>query len=121
VDEFVIMPNHVHGIIRIVKENGAKNSRAAFLRPVHNAGAMVGAAEMRPSSTVNRSKMLLSHAVHSFKSAVTANICKLSESDFQWQRSFYDHIIRDEEELFRVREYIINNPLMWSIDHGKYD
>jgi REP element-mobilizing transposase RayT len=58
--------------------------------------------------------------IHGFKYAVTTRIRAL-DGDFLWQRSFYDHIIRDEEELFRVREYIINNPLMWSIDHGKYD
>jgi REP element-mobilizing transposase RayT len=67
----------------------------------------------------DRTKMLLSKIIQGFKAAVTK---KINESQnqfyFQWQKSFYDHIIRDESELNRVRIYIINNPINWEADRN---
>ena len=85
-DEFVIMPNHVHGII-----------------------SLRGAASGAPT---------LGRVVRAFKSvsAITANEALGRSGQPFWQRNYYEHVIRDEEELNAVRRYVRENPLRWSDD-----
>lgn len=60
----------------------------------------------------NRSKMYLSKILHGFKSSITRQIRKqFADYQFQWQKFFYNHIIRNERSLLKIREYIQNNPL----------
>ena len=93
-DEFVVMPNHIHGVVIIV-----------------------GNADLRSLPHANRSKMYLSKIVHGFKSSVTRTVRKRwGNHSFGWQKSFYDHVIRNDEDLYRVRAYIQNNPLDWELD-----
>jgi len=56
--------------------------------------------------------------IRSFKSVVTKHINQTEKSPGRhfWQRSFYEHIIRNETELDRIREYIVNNPVSWKND-----
>jgi len=91
-DDFVIMPNHVHGIIII-----------------HDVGDVHG----RP---LRRQHMLLSTVVQHYKAAVSKWVHRMGESQFRWQRSFFDHIIRNDFSLFKIRTYIQNNPLKWEYD-----
>ncbi|MFH1593182.1 MAG: transposase [Candidatus Omnitrophota bacterium] len=100
IDEHIIMPNHVHGIICV----GAADLRA--LR--------------RPLQNHNRSKMILSMVIHGFKSSAARRIHnKLNNHLHVWQRSYHDHIIRNERSLRKIRRYIRNNPLLWKYDRGK--
>lgn len=94
-DKFIIMPNHVHGIIII------KN-------PVGTGHAL--------SSIKNKKIDNLSVVVGAFKSAVCKQINELNDKSFKWQRSFYDHIIRTTHSLKCIREYIVNNPQTWDCD-----
>ncbi len=58
----------------------------------------------------------LGSIIRAYKSAVT-NWCKNNgHGHFRWQRNYHEHIIRDENSLNRIREYIINNPLRWHLD-----
>ncbi|MDO8529299.1 MAG: hypothetical protein Q7S18_01380 [bacterium] len=84
--EFIIMPNHVHGIVEI------NNILPKF----------VGNAYMR-SLPYNRTKMSLSKIIHGFKSSATREINKKNDTYFQWQRSFYDHIVRNDISLNKIR------------------
>ncbi len=95
VDEFVIMPNHVHGVLLIDQQER---------------GEQTGATERQTSS--------LSIAVRSYKSAVTraARLALLPAQAMVWQAGFYEHVIRDQRDLDRVRMYIRNNPLQWHMD-----
>ncbi|MBF0491060.1 MAG: transposase [Candidatus Omnitrophica bacterium] len=95
-DEYVIMPNHLHGII--------VNVGAVINRP-HD-----GAIDNRPYGK-------LSQIIKSYKQMVTKHIRK-QNIYFQWQRNYHDHIIRNETDLHRIREYIINNPLQWATDEN---
>lgn len=98
-DEYIIMSNHIHGIIIV---NGDF---------VGNAGLRSGKID------TDRSKMMLSKSIHGFKSTVTRKIRKdLNDFNFSWHKSFYDHVIRNEYDLNRIREYIINNPANWLKD-----
>lgn len=101
-DEFIIMPDHIHGIITVV---GAEQCSA--LTPIGTVRT-----EQCSVLTVPTEYGKLSKIIKSFKNAVTNRLkLQYNEPPFVWQRSFYDHIVRDDEELNRIREYIINNPL----------
>jgi REP element-mobilizing transposase RayT len=98
-DEFVIMPNHFHGILIISDCRGTMHrapTKELFGNPV--SGSM---------PTI----------VRSFKSSVTRQI-NLSQpfNNPVWQRGYYEHIIRNENSLKKIRNYIINNPLKWALD-----
>ncbi len=99
IDAFVIMPSHIHGIIIINNENDRRTEHCSV-----------------PTNT-EPGFGLLSKVIKSFKNAVTKKIRQeLSDNNFQWQRSFYDHVIRNEESLYEIKKYIINNPLKWELE-----
>jgi REP element-mobilizing transposase RayT len=103
--EFSVMPNHLHGIL-IIEEKMVGN---AYMRS-HQGNAFM-------HSLQDKTKMLLPKIIQQYKASVTHKINDLQNGiPFQWQRSFYDHVIRNEIELSRIREYIQNNPLKWDLD-----
>ena len=95
-DEFIVMPNHVHGIIVI---------------------ANVGDRHACPLQS-DRPHQTLPIIIGSFKSATTKQINQIRQtpSNPVWQRSFHDHIIRNEKSYWAIREYIRNNPANWTSD-----
>ncbi len=95
IDEFVIMLNHFHAIILIID--------------------IVGATRWVAQATRLQSRSLGS-IIGQFKSIVTKRIHKIGLRNFKWQRNYYEHIIRDEKNLNKIREYIINNPITWELD-----
>jgi REP element-mobilizing transposase RayT len=109
-DEFVIMPNHGHGIIWIVDDDHPVGAlpRNAQLR-----------AEQRSAPTKNVVPRSLGAIVRAYKSAVTyaVNAAQQQRGAVLWQRNYYDHIIRDDHELNNIRWYIVKNPLNWLLDH----
>lgn len=92
-DEFVIMPNHVHGIIFIV-------------------------GGIHESPLQDRRNMLLPKAIGYFKMNTAKRINQILNRAGQrfWQRNYHEHVIRNEKELKRIREYIQHNPLKWELD-----
>ena len=109
IDEFAIMPNHVHGIMIINETVGVRQERvdkqrgSFFASPVQACGVVPGS---------------LGAAIGYFKSGVTRRINALrrTPSATAWQRSYYDRIIRNEDELTHTRQYIMNNPLKLEFD-----
>ena len=76
---------------------------------------LVGNAYMR--SLQDRTKMLLSKTIQQYKASASRKINSLQNAPyFQWQKSFYDHIIGNEESLQHIRQYIVYNPLKWGLD-----
>lgn len=116
-DEFVIMPNHMHGIVMIEKRysdnggfNAAETGRALSLqRRQRNSGEQTTKPHFRFR---NQGKKTISAMVGSFKAAVT-KYCNENKLPFGWQSRFHDHIIRNSGEFSSIRNYIINNPLNW--------
>ena len=100
-DEWIIMPNHIHGILVI--HNGSKYH--------------VGTSRDLSLQQWDMIKPL-SEIVGAFKTTSSKLIHRLGIQIFQWQRSFYDHIIRNENSLFSIREYIHNNPTKWELDEN---
>lgn len=117
-DAFVVMPDHIHGIVIIDDESADQISESkvvgdADLRPLRSDSL----GKFKNPHNCDRSKMLLSKIIHGFKSSVTRTVHnKYPGTRFAWQKSFYDHIIRNEDDLMRIRSYIVSNPLRWSID-----
>jgi len=105
IDEFSVMPNHIHGIL-IIEENRVGN---AYMRS-HQRNAFM-------HSLQDRTKMLLSKIIQQYKASVTRKINSLEGGlHFGWQKSFYDHVIRNDRSLDNLRQYITNNPLKWELD-----
>lgn len=109
-DAFVVMPNHCHGIIIIGPSVGA----TLVVAPESRAGTS-------PAPTARRT---LGEIVGAFKSITTHGYIQgVKQSDWPpfpgrlWQRNYFEHAIRDGASLGRIREYIINNPLQWELDH----
>lgn len=109
-DEFVIMPNHVHGIIVIVEQPIA----GVVQGHTFGDGAIVGDGS-KPSPT---KKHTLSEIVRGFKTFSSRRINELANTPGipLWQRGFHDHIVRDDRSLDRIREYIASNPQRWETD-----
>ena len=113
-DEYVIMPNHFHGIILINATND-NCVGADCVRPIHDAekcGAHVGA-PVQPIQTLRRKSCTLGSIIAGFKSAVTKRINELRKTPGApvWHRNYYEHVIRNEDDLNLTRDYILNNPL----------
>jgi len=99
-DAFVVMPNHVHGLVRIIP-NSAVTGRDLSL-PTH-----------APAIAKNKS---LSDIIGAFKMTSSKDIHLAGFPNFFWQRSFYEKIIRSEREANAVRQYIMENHLNWDRD-----
>jgi len=105
-DEYVIMPNHLHGIIVITSNRRGVLPYAPINTLRHNPN------EFRsPSRNIGS-------IIRGFKSAVARRVNDQRNTPGMpvWQRNYYEHVIRGEEDLNEVREYIINNPLKWDLD-----
>ena len=117
-DEYVIMPNHLHGIIFI-----DETIKPAILTIVETPDVETPDVETpdveTPKLGVSTNDLKIRQPVgviiNQFKRACTIEIRKI-ENNFGWQSRFHDRIIRDENELNRIRQYIINNPLNWKSD-----
>lgn len=116
-DEFVIMPNHFHGILIIDSESGG-NGRARSVHQEKESENYSG--ENKNIENQEISIKSLSQLVGAFKTLSSRDIHKLDNFDksniFKWHKSFHDRIIRNERELNNVRNYIKNNPLKWHLD-----
>lgn len=110
-DEFIIMPNHVHGIIIIDNPDG---SVVLWNDPTDNGGWDLS----QTMSQLSPKSGTLSVIVRSYKSSVTRWCRQHGDDIFCWQSRFYEIIIRDEKSLNNIRRYIINNPAKWSEDRN---
>jgi putative transposase len=134
-DEFIIMPNHIHGIIIINNDNVETHSNASL--PNHNANQKINDVSgnnsnnniLTDNDNVNEThsnaslpnnnttkKNNLSNIIRGFKSSSTKLIHISGFNNFAWQPRFYEHIIRNDNSLQNIRQYIINNPVNWSKD-----
>jgi MSHA biogenesis protein MshO len=108
--EFVVMPNHIHGIIEILEPNIPTNvSRKDVACNVSTCDTTSSMSQISPVSGS------LGRIIASYKGSVTKHANRLDLA-FSWQPRFYDHIIRDHESLLQIQEYIINNPIKWAED-----
>ncbi|MCU0662783.1 MAG: hypothetical protein MUC50_10715 [Myxococcota bacterium] len=127
IDEIVVMPNHFHAVVVFTdcdtvpeRDVGAPLVGA----PCTLVGALAQRAGTRPAPTDGtRTKLTLGDVVGAFKSMTTDQyVVGVKQNDWSafpgklWQRNYYEHIIRDDDELSRIRRYIIDNPAQWIFD-----
>ena len=104
-DEYVIMPNHVHGIIIINNPNNPSRGVP------WNAPTVDGEWDLSQTmSKLSPKSGSLSVIIRSYKSSVTRWSRRNGDDIFLWQSRFYENIIRDEKSLNNIRRYIIDNP-----------
>ena len=96
-DTFIVMPNHLHGILIIDDDCG-----------IGEGGSRTAPTNRKP----------LGRLIGAFKTVSTKriNIFRKTSKEKLWQRNYYEHVIRNEDDLHQIREYIINNPLKWELD-----
>jgi len=97
-DEVIIMPNHLHCILIIIENKEAdikKQKVAKFGQPVEGSISVI---------------------INQYKGAVKKWCSNNGFENFEWQRKFYDHIIRDEKSYVTIKNYTINNPANWPHD-----
>jgi len=114
-DAYVIMPNHVHGIIVI--QEPASTPAAGPIGRQQSDGEREGDGYTRQMANISPRAGSLGAIVRSYKAAVT-HLCRQNGIPFcGWQTRYYDRIIRHERVLYYVRRYIQNNPARWENDH----
>ena len=132
-DEFVIMPNHIHGIVAI--DNARRRERSVtvppaerpvtqndVIAPTNPPGADRNGLKPFPTGNRNDTNHRLSEIVRGFKTFSSKYINKIQSQyitdRFHWQKSFHDRVIRDDDELNRIRIYITNNSSQWQFDRN---
>lgn len=98
--EFIVMPNHIHGIIRLLGRGELHSpiEKGVFDTPLRSPSQTVGA------------------VVRGYKSSVTKQLGLMGFTEKLWQRNYYEHIIRNEQSHQAISEYIRNNPAKWHDD-----
>ena len=105
IDQFVVMPNHVHGIVVILDHD----RRDAINRVSTNGGVTTSYNPMGTQS--------LGEIIRWYKGRCSFELRKkIQYMNFSWQPRYYDRVIRDDTELEKIREYIYMNPNNWGLD-----
>ena len=133
-DAFIIMPNHVHGIIVIQPSDVGPASSTVGAGPCACPGDAPQSSDMgrlrvghphlgQPQGVAPTTRMSLADVVHRFKTLTTKRYTDgVKHNGWKpfpgrlWQRNYWEHIVRNEREMHRIREYIINNPAKWESD-----
>ncbi len=107
-DAFIVMPNHIHGIIVVIVG-------AQFIAPDQPGVTKpptpgnVGARFIAPAPALGK-------IIRTFKAVTTRRLRAAGLAMFAWQRNYYEHIVRNEKDLEKIREYVVNNALRWVED-----
>jgi REP element-mobilizing transposase RayT len=92
-DAFIVMPNHIHGLLY-------------FDKPNH---------EFQAGNKFGPQSQNLASVMRGYKTGVT-NVARYNDIEFDWQEGFHEHVVRNEAEFNRIQNYIINNPQKWADD-----
>jgi putative transposase len=123
-DAFVVMPNHVHGILILndkIDTTTVETLHATSLQPKIDTPTIqsLHATSLQPKNemmaSISPKQGSVSTIIRSYKSAVTKHAHRLG-FDFEWQTRFHEHIIRDQKSFEKIQSYITANPLKWEDD-----
>lgn len=117
---FIIMPNHTHGIIVLVDgDRGGSSASGGTILPDESIAGTKSVPNSQTRPYVKpKPRHGLPEIVRAFKSFSARRINRLRRTDGipVWQRNYYEHIIRNEQEMDRITRYIETNPSMWAED-----
>jgi REP element-mobilizing transposase RayT len=110
-DEWVIMPNHLHAIVVLADDR------------VHDCRGEVTSPNREGAETAPLRKRTLGQVVAYFKyqTAKAINQARSTPGASVWQRNYYEHVIRNEDDLTQIRQYILDNPVQWDRDEENPD
>lgn len=108
-DEFTVMPNHVHGIL-IIQDKYVQNVETQYVASLQN----------KQLNKFGPQSANIASVIRGFKSGVTT-FARKNSITFDWQPGYYDHIIRSEQSLMKIREYIRNNILKWDLEKNSIE
>jgi REP element-mobilizing transposase RayT len=116
-DTFVVMPNHLHGIVFILEDASPAGVGA------HGRAPLPSSTDLNARGIANRKARSIGSFVAGYKAAVTKRVNSMrgTPGAALWQRNYYEHVIRTEAELQSIREYIALNPLAWEHDEENPD
>ena len=129
--EYVIMPNHVHGIIELVGANNhsPKTNNHSPVSKLHspktelhspknkkNNNSVIGDNRAKNVSPLRSPSKTVGSVVRGFKIGVTKWMRQNTDTFYIWQRNYWEHIIRDDISYENISQYIINNPTKWNND-----
>ncbi|WP_028669004.1 transposase [Runella zeae] len=137
-DEFVVMPNHIHGILAIISPVASLQCNDGT--HCNDATEANNATKNQFMSDISPKSGSISRVLNSYKGACSKNVASLHVASlhcndgtqcndgthcndaaaFAWQPKFYDRIIRSEQELYNIQNYIINNPKNWKDDENYF-
>jgi REP element-mobilizing transposase RayT len=119
-DHWVVMPNHLHGIVVIQGDDGDDARKGGSPRGgSRKGGSRTAPTPAAPTPAASAAKIKpLGRLVGAFKTVSTKriNVIQGTPGVPFWQRDYWEHIIRDDGSLQRIREYIENNPARWEMD-----
>ena len=121
-NEFVVMPNHAHGIIHIVEQVGTPRGGVQDAEDTQAGEQTEQWARQRRAPTREAFGKPVPGSVptivRAYKSAVTyaVNAAENTHGSVLWQKNYYEHVIRNDRELTNIGWYIVNNPLNWQLD-----
>ena len=116
-DEWIIMPNHIHGILMLLPADAV---RARLTSPRHDPEGSASPLQRVPQPA--QPKGAVPHSLGAILGAYKASVSNKAHHILDnpgipiWHRNYYEHVIRNEAELQKIREYIHNNPLKWEFD-----
>jgi putative transposase len=124
-DDFVVMPNHVHGIICINGGSvvGVQNFEPLHFKPLHYKPRHfepLHESRYTSNSTRNQFQHIIPRSIGSIIRGYKIGVSKMVRQQIPdipvWQRNYFEHVIRDEKSLYFIRNYIRENPLNWNSD-----
>lgn len=124
-EAFVVMPNHVHGILMISSNVGANNHSPVGGRAHTGANDYSPLPTDEPAAAPMHRRIVRARGtsrtvgaiVRGFKIGVTKWMRQNADVRDVWQRNYYEHVIRGEEQFSHIRRYIEGNPANWMLDH----
>ena len=113
-DEFILMPNHLHGIVLIYEAPG----KGEAFSGMNTSQSVLNSENASPLQPRGKQSGSLSAVVQNFKSVSTRRVNQkyFKSGNKIWQRNYYERIIRNDRELNAIRQYILENPLNWEMD-----
>lgn len=110
-DAFIVMPNHIHGVLFL---SNPRRGEVASLRRRRSDGEFAGQGyRASPMQSPSLGQVM---AYYKYRTTKLINTFRKTAGQKIWQRGYYEHIVRNEDDLQRIRTYIENNPLQWAID-----
>jgi len=117
-DECIVMPNHLHGIVRIADTGNNKSDLKNV--DTSNQGSSEDSGDVVGDKNIMKSEKHLGRIIQWFKGRCTYEIHRRDHWEFSWQSRYYDWVLRNRQELLQIRVYIRDNPIHWKEDDYYY-